>query len=251
LGRWDVNKSADVFLEYNMKFKIVVEDSEYDKYVEKYSKDYVLKLPGDNYGCSAFVRNYLKSYSLKNGYKRHWQIDDDIKCFYENHGSGKVNKINPENCFSNIENYVDNYINIAIASISGSAFGRLSKEPLKINQCMYSTMLIDSRLPCTFVPLTRLDLDFTLQCLELGLCSMRFYNYLFSWSNYGEVKGGYTKTDVNGVRLLRIKKTAQRWKDLSIKYNKKGIATLSLNKVFRKYDQKPIPINSGGTVYGK
>ena len=94
-GRWETRLTADALERMGVDYYIVVEDQEYDQYVEavagdvlildrQYQNDYDTfddlgetksKGPGP-------ARNFAWEHSIKNGFALHWVMDDNIRDFY-------------------------------------------------------------------------------------------------------------------------------------------------------------------------
>ena len=56
----------------------MVEPQDYDAYVERFGKDKVVNIGANDKGVY-YVRNFCIDWSKKQGYEKHWQIDDNVK----------------------------------------------------------------------------------------------------------------------------------------------------------------------------
>jgi hypothetical protein len=73
-GRADVCYTAKAFQKDNVPFKLVVEPSELDAYLQHYDKDQILVLPEDGMRLLG-SRLWIREHAIANGHDRHWQFD--------------------------------------------------------------------------------------------------------------------------------------------------------------------------------
>jgi hypothetical protein len=239
LGRWERSLTADLLLSQNIDFKLVVEDKEYTKYADKFGSDRVLKLPSSNYGGVAFARNFIKEHSKNHGELRHWQIDDDIKKIYQQSG-GKVINDSVDEVLTNCENFVDVFSNVGLASLSSNVFVKWQKNPFEINKCAYTIKLIDNSLDINWNGDVVEDIDYNLQVLDSGYCTLRFNSFCFAWSGAGEQNGGWSDVYRATGYKEHIIATQKKWGLGKVtKKVKNGIDlyVVDYNKKFREYKQ--------------
>jgi hypothetical protein len=244
LGRWESCLTARLLLKDKIDFLLVVEEKEFEKYVKAFGQTHVLSLGGSDYGDVSYARNWIKERAQSLGFKRHWQIDDDIAGFMHVRNRVTLSESTDE-ILSAAENFVDHFTNVAQAGFSSSVFGRLATKPFTVNQLPYTCMLIKSDLPFTFTPFTVEDLDFTLQILSAGMCTVQFHMFLFKWSTTGTKKGGYTELNMNGGVLTRQQNTVNRWPSILsriVKGTKGGTTRVYTNQVWKKFTQRPIKV---------
>ena len=75
------NLTANFLIEDKVPFKLVVESQDFDSYANNYGEENILVLPFSNSSEGVVsARNWIWEYSLSKGHKRHWQIDDNIRC---------------------------------------------------------------------------------------------------------------------------------------------------------------------------
>lgn len=85
-NRADIGYTANSFLKDGVDFKIVVEPSQYENYLKFYDKSLILVLPEDNMRLLG-SRLWIREHSIKAGFDRHWQFDDNIRgCQYSTKG---------------------------------------------------------------------------------------------------------------------------------------------------------------------
>ena len=82
-GRWSNPLTANALDAMGINYKVVVEPLEYDNYCKSISKDKLLVLPFNNLGQGSIpARNWVWEHSIKQGFKRHWILDDNLRHFF-------------------------------------------------------------------------------------------------------------------------------------------------------------------------
>jgi hypothetical protein len=206
-GRWEKTLTIDTLEEMGIHFNICVEPDEYDKYISnpKVDPDKVIKLP-ENFSerkqGSIPVRNFAWEHSIKNGYSKHWIIDDNIDGFYRWNCNLKK-KVKDGVFFRIMEDFSDRFENLGLVGCQYSSF-IAANEPLKgqfiTNTRVYSTTLInskllDKRLEERWRGTYNEDTDLTLRVLSTGdLCTVNFNSLLSGKQTTGSMKGGNTTT---------------------------------------------------------
>jgi hypothetical protein len=240
-GRYDRSLTADYLSENGIDFSLVVEKKEVDLYKEKYP-DKVIALPDSDYGGVYFARNFIKKMSIENGEKRHWQLDDDIKkLMYVN--NGELVDMPPDEIFGNMENFCDKFKNVGLASPHSTVWVKFGKKPFEINKLAYSCSLINNNLDIWWTKDVMGDIDYNIQVLESGWCTVRFYIFSFAWSARTSKKGGFTEIYLNKNRINTVKNTQEKW-GLG-KITEKSVAgntiyAVEYTKKLREYNQKLI-----------
>jgi len=240
-GRYDRLLTADYLSENGIDFSLVVEKKEVDLYKEKYP-DKVIALPDSDYGGVYFARNFIKKMSIENGEKRHWQLDDDIKkLMYVN--NGELVDMPPDEIFGNMENFCDKFKNVGLASPHSTVWVKFGKKPFEINKLAYSCSLINNNLNIWWTKDVMGDIDYNIQVLESGWCTVRFYIFSFAWSARTSKKGGFTEIYLNKNRINTVKNTQEKW-GLG-KITEKSVAgntvyAVEYTKKLREYNQKLI-----------
>jgi hypothetical protein len=241
-GRYDRLLTADYLAKNEIDFLLVVEKKEADLYREKYPNK-VIELPDSDYGSVYFARNFIKKLSIENGEKKHWQLDDDIKkLMYVN--KGEFLDIPSDEIFTNMENFCDRFKNIGLASPQSSVWVRFAKKPFEINKLVYTCKLINNNLDIWWNKDVIDDVDYNIQVLNSGWCTIRFNTFSFAWSSSTTQKGGFTEIYLDKNRINTIKNTQEKW-GLG-KINEKTISgnivyTIDYTKKLREYNQKLIP----------
>ena len=63
-----------------VSFKLVIEPHQFDLYVKKYDKKYILCLPFKDLGLGSIpARNWVWDHAIETGAERHWILDDNIR----------------------------------------------------------------------------------------------------------------------------------------------------------------------------
>ena len=245
-GRYDRLLTADYLTKNGIDFSLVVEKKEVDLYEEKYPNK-VIALPDSDYGGVYFARNFIKKLSIENGEKRHWQLDDDIKkLVYVN--NGELVDMPPDEIFGNMENFCDKFKNVGLASPHSTVWVKFGKKPFEINKLAYSCSLINNNLNIWWTKDVMGDIDYNIQVLESGWCTVRFYIFSFAWSARTSKKGGFTEIYLNKNRINTVKNTQEKW-GLG-KITEKSVAgntvyAVEYTKKLREYNQKLIPDFNG------
>jgi len=240
-GRYDNCLTADMMIKDKMFFFIVVEPQEFNLYNKKYNKKYLLKLPFSNLNKGVYpARNWIKEYANKNGYKYHWQFDDDMKtlAYYTN---GKQHKKPSSYILPLIENFVNKYKNIGVASITSSAFAFSKKTPYGLNKMVYGCFLYKSDLPYKFRLKLGNDTDMSLQVLEGGWCTVAMNAFVFNTQPLGTGKGGNDTMYANNGRETRANALKNNFPHLPIKVTTRfGRPHHDLSQVWKRYKQQLI-----------
>lgn len=137
-GRADHCLTAQFLLRDEVPFKIVVEPQERDAYAAHFGNEHLLVLPFSNQGSVVPARNWIRDHSM--GYKRHWQLDDNISHVRRR---WRVKRIPCDSrfAFTAVEDFVDRYENVAIA---GLAYRFFVINGVKLPPIEYETELLDS-----------------------------------------------------------------------------------------------------------
>jgi hypothetical protein len=241
-GRYNRLLTADYLAKNGIDFSLVVEKKEVDLYKEKYPNN-IIELPGNDYGGVYFARNFIKKLSQENGEKRHWQLDDDIKKLtYIKDGNFIDMPLNE--MLENMENFCDKFINVGLASPHSSVWVKYGKKPFEINKVAHGCSLINNDLDIWWSRDVMGDIDFNLQTLDAGWCTLRFYIYSFSTVSPTTKKGGFTDIYLNKDRINTVKNTQEKWKLGKIREKTISgniVYTIEYTRKFKEYNQKLIP----------
>jgi hypothetical protein len=225
--------------ESKLDFFVVVEPQDYDAYVKHHGEKYILVMPKNNMGMS-YVRNFCKDHSKTLGAKYHFQIDDNIKHFkiLEN---GKKIEASAANVLAFMETIVSCYSNIGGAGISHSvfAFGDIKKSA-KVNKQIFSCCLFSSENDLRWEVNIVEDTDYSIQMLNIGLCTILLAKVVMAKSATMAIKGGNTEISYSGNgRAMRSEGLVQkypRWFKIVEQY---GRAKISPSRIWRSFKHTP------------
>lgn len=208
-NRSDVCLTARFFLKDKVDFKIVVEPSQYKSYEDVFGKDQLLILPKDNMKLLG-TRLWIREHSIKNGFTRHWQFDDNIRAIRRLHKGRRIR------CDSNfaiklIEDFTDRYTNIGISGFNYYMFVPDNcKKPFTVNTHVYSASLINNEMPYKWRLIYNDDTDLCLQVVTNGLCTVSFNAFNVEKMQTMIIKGGNTDDLYQKDGRLRMARTLEK-----------------------------------------
>ncbi len=179
-------------------------------------------LPFSNLGKGSIpARNWVWEHSIKEGYERHWILDDNIKSFFRFNRNLKV-PIGDGVSFGVLESFADRYINIALAGFNYFMFAsRKNKaKPITLNTRIYSCILIKNDIPYRWRGRYNEDTDLSLRILKDGWCTALFNAFLAEKSTTMTMKGGntdelYKQNDEMDGRLLMAQSLQEQHPDVT------------------------------------
>lgn len=205
-NRQDVCYTAKFFLKDGVDFKLVVEPSQLDAYRKVFDEKLILVLPSDGLKLLG-SRLWIREHSIKNGFDRHWQFDDNIENIKRLH-NGKRIECNGNTAIKVVEDFTDRYENIGISGFNYSMFVmNHTKKPFVLNCHVYSASLINNRMPYKWRLFYNDDTDLCLQVLTNGLCTVAFNAFNAKKKQTMTVKGGNTHDlylDNGRLKMARV-----------------------------------------------
>lgn len=189
---------------------IVVEEQEYDMYVEatkgttasilildqKYKEDYELC---DNLGLTRSTgpgpaRNFAWDHSIENGFAWHWVMDDNIYNFLRLNNNLKI-KVADGTIFRCMEDFVERYENVGMAGPNYRSFAPQNSQipPYVTNTRIYSCNFIRNDLPYRWRGRYNEDTILSLDMLKAGWCTVQFNAFLQDKMRTQTIGGGNTK----------------------------------------------------------
>ena len=212
-GRSETCFTADFLVRDGVPFRLVVEPQEAERYKAKYGADRVLVLPWDNPGSVIPARNWIKEHATKEGHKRYWQLDDNIRTLLRWY-RGKRIPCNAGIALRVAEDFTDRFTNVAIAGLEYSMFAFPYSEkgvPAFIrNTRVYSCSLVLNEIPYKWRGRYNEDTDICLQALAGGWCTLLIAAFLIVKIPTMTVKGGNTSTLYKGEGRLRMSRALER-----------------------------------------
>jgi hypothetical protein len=209
-GRYDNGLTAKFLLKDQVPFKIVVEPQEADKYAEAFGAQNMLVLPFSNLGKGSIpARNWCWEHSKREGFSRHWILDDNIKQVRRFTGGRRIPCASGP-AFAAVEDFTDRYENLAISGLNYTMFGYAGLPPFFLNVHVYSCLLIQNDLPQRWRGRYNEDTDLCLQVLSAGLCTALVNAFLIEKMQTMTMKGGNRDQLYKADGRLRMAKSLER-----------------------------------------
>lgn len=218
-GRADIPITANMFLKAGVPFFICVEPQEVEDYKKTIPQEFIKALPFSNLGVGSYpARNFAWEDAKRQGYKRHFLFDDNIRQFYRLNNGKRTPGIDPKEALECLETFTDRYQNAAISAFNYLYFAmRDTKRPFSVNTHCYSAMLIDNSIPFRWRLKYNEDVDLCLQVLNTKeLCTVLLNAYLVDKvSTVVKLKGGNQSELYKGndplKKQLKAKSLEQVW----------------------------------------
>jgi hypothetical protein len=211
-GRADQCLTARFLVKEAVPFRLVVEPQEAELYAKEFGQARLLTLPFSNLGLGSIpARNWCWDHALRNGYERHWMVDDNIRGFWRRY---KARKIRTEAGigFCAAEDFFDRYENIAIGGFNYYMFApdHLKITPFFHNVHVYSCMCIKNDVPYRWRGRYNEDTDLCLQVLSGGWCTVLINAFLIWKMTTMTMKGGNTAELYSGDGRLKMARSLER-----------------------------------------
>jgi len=210
-GRWESRLTAKALENLKVPYYIVVEESEYEKYLKETDPKKggkVLILPQkylDEYDtCDDLgntkskgpgaARNFSWEHSITLKAKRHWVMDDNMGSFCRLNRNRKI-RVYSGSMLRAAEDFVDRYTNVPLAGLNYRFFApeRDEQPPYRLNTRIYSCLLIENSAPYRWRGRYNEDTDISLRVLKDGLCTILFQAFLCDKLGTQKLKGGNTE----------------------------------------------------------
>lgn len=193
-GRWDRRQTSKALEVMGVPYKIVVEPQEYEKYAENIDPKKILVLPFSDLGLGSIpARNWVWEHAILTGEKRHWILDDNMDSFYRLNKNMKL-LCKTGSIFCAAENFVDRYVNVAIAGFQYNSF--IFKNdvvpPFRTNTRIYSCILIKNDIQYRWRGKYNEDTDLSIRVLKDGFVTVLFNAFLVNKETTMRAKGGNT-----------------------------------------------------------
>jgi len=206
-GRWESRLTSKALEHMTVPYKIIVEESEFDKYAEVIDSTKILILPQsyldaydtcDDLGATkskgpGAARNFAWDHSISVGAKKHWVLDDNFDAFHRFNRNMK-NEVDSGTIFRLMEMFVDRYENVPIAGPNYYSFCKTTDAvpPFILNTRIYSCLLIQNDIPYRWRGRYNEDTDLSLRALKDGYCTIQFNAFLAGKVTTQRMKGGNT-----------------------------------------------------------
>lgn len=165
-----------------IKYWLVVDNFEYDQYVDRVPQDRILQLPPNSAPSGrsfTFTRNWCWGHSVyKEKAARHWILDDDIDAFYFLNENKKP-KVTTKNPFLLMEQFTDRFKNIGISGPAYEAYTQRRNEipPYDTNTSIYACLLVRNDLPFRWEGNYYIETDLCIRSLKHQEATVLF-NYI-------------------------------------------------------------------------
>lgn len=215
-GRWESRLTVKALEARRIPHHLVIEPQELEQYSAVVNPSRILVLPFSNLGQGSIpARNWVWEHSIGQGAERHWILDDNIRDFYRLNKNIKW-RTKSGTTFRVIEDFVDRYLNIALAGMQYAFFAPRKKKhnPFIFNTRIYSCILIKNDLPYRWRGRYNEDTDLSLRVLKDGWCTILFVAFLADKQATMTNKGGNTdelyRQDAQFDGRLEMAKSLQR-----------------------------------------
>lgn len=175
-----------------VKFSLVIEPQELEDY--KNVSDNIILLPFSNLNQGSIpARNFVWDHSIKQGFEKHWILDDNIEGFHRLNKNEKP-KVSNGSIFNAAEDFTDRYSNLAISGFNYYSFCKSTDKvpPYYLNTRIYSCILIKNDLHYRWRGRYNEDTDLSLRALKDGWCTVLFNAFLIGKVTTMRMKGGNT-----------------------------------------------------------
>lgn len=211
-GRWASRLTVKSLEDTSVPYHIVVEPQEVPAYSAVIDPAKILVLPFSNLKQGSIpARNWVWEHAIQAGAARHWILDDNIRYFWRVYKNRKI-RFGDGSPFRIAEIFVDRYENVALAGFQYATFipSKGSFPPCLFNTRIYSSILIDNKLPYRWRGIYNEDTDLSLRVLKDGWCTVLFNIFVAHKTGTMRMKGGNTDELYKGDGRLRMAQSLQR-----------------------------------------
>jgi len=201
-GRWQSNLTANALEEMGVPYALVVEPNEVELYAKNIASRHLIVTPSNlsELGMGSIpVRSLVWEMAKYLKVERYWLMDDNIRGF-ERLNRNKRSKVLTGSIFRASEDFVDRYVNVALAGFEYRNFAggaRRKKPPFRLNTRVYSCTLIKTDMPYRWRGRYNEDTDLSLRVLKDGWATVLFQCFLQNKVASMTMKGGNTDTIYN------------------------------------------------------
>lgn len=196
-GRWESRLTVKALDKMAIPYRVVVQPQDYDNYAAVIGTNKLLVLPfDDNISGLLRARNWIWEHSIAEGHRRHWQIDDNIRCFGRLLNSQRIPS-NDAAIFSDAERHTDMFSNVAQSGLNYQFLAKQGEvtsawtKPFLLNTRIYSCTLNSNTIPFRYRARYNDDTDLSLQ-VKAGYCTILYQAFLCYKIRTMVLKGGNT-----------------------------------------------------------
>lgn len=259
-GRYDSRITIKELDRLGLYYYVVIEPQEFDLYAQ-YVDESRLLVPGHSNVPDGLVRsrNWIWNHARENGFKRHWQLDDNINSFWRLNNNVRI-RVADGTIFRCIEDFTERYENVPHSGMQYFMFcpDRMSWPPFVTNTRVYSIHLLCNETKLNgellyFRGPYNDDTDLSLRILKAGYCTILFNAFLGQKATTMTVKGGNVPIYVGDGRLKMAQALVDWHPDVTVITRKWGRAQHQVdysgfkkNKLIRKPGWNYSGINNYG-----
>jgi len=210
-GRAEQCLTARCLVNDGVPFKLVVEEQEFEQYAERFGEKNLIVLPFSNQGSVIPARNWIKEHATVEGYKRHWQLDDNLRSFYRRWKAKRIH-CNAGIALRVCEDFTDRYENIAISGLNYVLYitDRRKHKVFVVNCHIYSCSLILNTISNKWRGRYNEDADLCLQVLADGWCTVLINAFLVFKIVTMKMSGGNTDELYQGDGRVKMARSLER-----------------------------------------
>lgn len=235
-GRAHTATTPDLLIASGLDHFIVVEPGEDEEsYKARFGADQILILPKANRGL-AYSRNFCAHHSRFEPY--HWQLDDDIRSFMFRDPGSPSRTISAREALELVESIVSKYSNVGQAGLNQNSWPP-GPSPTKTNNLPVQCVLNSNDVKAEYRDREPLeDMDFTLQVLSEGWCTIMFDHVRTNCPPIGRNGGGLAETYSDAVKVRRaMEELAASFPTLTVVEDDEG-PHLRRNRIWSTFKQK-------------
>lgn len=207
-SRADVATTPRFLDSIGVPYRIVVEEQQYEDYLQHFSADKLLILDPDyqrNYNAlmdlepeqskgSGPARNFIWEHSIAEGWPWHWIMDDNIQYFMRFHKNQQV-PVGDGTIFHAMETFVLRYKNVGMAGPYYKMFVMAKQKypPFTVNTRVFSCNLVRNDVSLRWRGRYNEDTILSLDMLKAGWNTVSFYTFLQNKMATQKMKGGNTE----------------------------------------------------------
>ena len=193
-GRYDTYFTSKALEKINVPYRIVIEPAELRQYSDIIDKNKIIILPEDYSKLgegSIPARNWTWNHSIKEGWERHWILDDNIRGFYRLNNNLRI-PISVGTIFKCAEDFTERYINIKVSGFNYCYLmpRKNKRPPYHLNTRIYSCILLANDLDIRWRGRYNEDTDLSLRILKAGYCTVLFNAFLADKATTMTMSGG-------------------------------------------------------------
>jgi hypothetical protein len=201
----------DLLAAAGVPYRLAVDPPDVEAYTARYGAAAVFPLPPAGVGSIFAARDAIRADAAAGPATRHWQLDDDIRQFLA-WTDGRRQPCDPIYALGAVEAFADRHTNIGVAGPAFSLWAFRPRHALRVNGPVVCALLIDNALPCRFRGPCSEDLDFNLQALAAGHCTVVLQTVQFvivgTMTQPGGMRPVYSRSD---GRLRLVRDLERRW----------------------------------------